>query len=236
MNWGLLALALAPGAAIAFYIYLHDRYEKEPLWLLLRCFLLGALVTVPVLYANIWWRDMGFGMYGSIFETAFYAFISVAGTEELAKFLVTFFFAYLNRAFNEPYDGIVYSVMTAMGFASAENLMYIFQADEAEAQWIGLVRMFTAVPAHATFAILMGFFMGLAKFSTWEKPLLLGAALLTALLFHGAYDFFLFLQHIPLISFGAIVSLVIGIVVSMRVMRINQLLSPFRYRDEPEEA
>ena len=37
----LLALALAPGAAIGLYIYLKDKHEREPLGLLLRSFFFG---------------------------------------------------------------------------------------------------------------------------------------------------------------------------------------------------
>lgn len=38
----LLVLSLAPVVALAIYIYIKDKFEKEPLALLLKC-LLGAL-------------------------------------------------------------------------------------------------------------------------------------------------------------------------------------------------
>ena len=50
--------------------------------------------------------------------TAIYAFGVVALSEELAKFLFLRYFIFKYRAFDEPYDGIVYAVMIGMGFAT----------------------------------------------------------------------------------------------------------------------
>jgi RsiW-degrading membrane proteinase PrsW (M82 family) len=68
---------------------------------------------------------------------------------------------YNNKNFNEPFDGIVYAVIVSMGFATIENIIYVFQYGFAT----GILRLFTAVPAHAAFGILMGYFLGKAKFT-----------------------------------------------------------------------
>ena len=50
MNFlSLLALSLAPVAAIGLYIYLKDKHEREPLILLLISFLYGGLSTLITL-------------------------------------------------------------------------------------------------------------------------------------------------------------------------------------------
>jgi RsiW-degrading membrane proteinase PrsW (M82 family) len=49
----LLALALAPGVAIGLYIYLKDHHEREPIALLIKAFLFGALATLITLAINI---------------------------------------------------------------------------------------------------------------------------------------------------------------------------------------
>lgn len=69
-------------------------------------------------------------------------------------------FAYRRKAFDEPFDGIVYVVMVGMGFATLENIGYVLQ----HGMGTGILRIFLSVPAHATFAILMGDHLGLAKF------------------------------------------------------------------------
>ena len=51
--------------------------------------------------------------------------------------------------------------MIGMGFATLENILY---ADRFGLQTV-MIRAFTAVPAHAIFAIIMGYYIGLAKFN-----------------------------------------------------------------------
>ena len=129
----------------------------------------------------------------------------------------------LLEEFNEPFDGIVYAVMVSMGFAALENIFYVFQFGYTT----GILRAFTAVPAHATFGILMGFFMGKAKFSPSKiKNNLLGLGVAT--IFHGAYDFFLFINFIPGIATGAFISLIVGIFLAKKAIKIHQENSFFK--------
>ncbi|MBI1223205.1 MAG: PrsW family intramembrane metalloprotease [Bacteroidetes bacterium] len=231
---GLLALTLGPGLFVLGWIYIKDKYEKEPLSLLLFAFLAGAVSALQVLHASEWWVRQGFGVSPTnVIATAFYAFVSVGATEEIFKLLVVLIFLFPRKEFNEPFDGIVYCTAVAMGFATAENLLYVYvNSDPSEATWIALMRMFTAVPAHATFAILMGFFIGHAKFNSYRK-MYIGLGFLTASLMHGAYDFFLFIQNIPGMSIGAALSLVIGVRYARKAIAYNQLVSPFNPH-EPE--
>ena len=50
---GLLALAIAPGIAICIFIYLKDKYNREPLGKLLISFLLGMFAIVPALFLQL---------------------------------------------------------------------------------------------------------------------------------------------------------------------------------------
>lgn len=67
----------------------------------------------------------------------------------------------------------------------------------------------------------MGYFMGRAKFSKHKAKLNL-VGLLLAVLFHGAYDFFLFISFISGMWIGAIVSLTIGIILSKKAIKKHQ--------------
>jgi RsiW-degrading membrane proteinase PrsW (M82 family) len=152
------------------------------------------------------------------------AFFIVGLVEELLKFLVIMIVAYKRKAFNEPYDGITYSVMVSLGFATIENILYIFEDREIST---ALSRMFLAVPAHTVFGVIMGFFVGLARFG--KKPILnLVLAVATAAALHGTYDFSLFVDDMPFMALGAIVSLIIGIVLSIIAIRIHRKNSPFK--------
>jgi protease PrsW len=43
----LIAIAVAPGLAIAIYIFWKDKYDREPKRLLLLAFVLGILSIIP---------------------------------------------------------------------------------------------------------------------------------------------------------------------------------------------
>jgi RsiW-degrading membrane proteinase PrsW (M82 family) len=82
------------------------------------------------------------------------------------------------------------------------------------------------VPAHASFAVLMGYFLGKAKFEH-GKAYYAFYALGVATLFHGAYDYFWFISYMPGIWIGAIISLITGVLLSRSAIRIHQAASPF---------
>ncbi|GGI57640.1 PrsW family intramembrane metalloprotease [Winogradskyella haliclonae] len=220
----LLLLAIAPILAISTYIYFQDKHEKEPLGLLIKSFLLGAFVSVLivlVLYL-ITGRFIPITDKFSVWQQFIQAFIVVALSEEFSKYVIVKYYAQPKKDFNEPYDGIMYAVMVSMGFACTENIMYVLDGGTE----VAILRAFTAVPAHATFGILMGYFMGKAKFSNNRIKLNL-AGLGLATLFHGAYDFFLFINFIPGIYIGAFISLIIGLILSRKAIKRHQRDSNF---------
>lgn len=220
----LLLLAVAPAMVIILYIYFKDKFEKEPIPLLFKNFLLGATASVLITFilGVVALYILPVSDTKSFYQQFVKAFIAVALVEEFSKYVIVRYYAQRNKEFNEPFDGIVYAVLVSMGFATLENVLYIFQHGAG----VGFIRAFTAVPAHATFAILMGYFMGKAKFSKNKVQLnLLG--LLVATLFHGAYDFFLFIDFVPGIAIGAFVSLIIGIILSRKAIKKHQNISEF---------
>ena len=221
----LLLLAVAPIMAIIVYIYFKDKFEKEPVMFLFKNFTLGATASILMTFAlsALLFLIIPITDGKSLVQIFVKAFFVVGLVEEFSKYIIVRYYAQRNKEFNEPFDGIVYAVMVSMGFAALENILYVFQHGVAT----GITRAFTAVPAHATFAILMGYFMGKAKFSKNKTELnLLG--LLVATIFHGAYDFFLFINFIPGIATGAFVSLIIGIVLSKKAIKKHQQSSQFK--------
>jgi len=228
----LLALSLAPGIAIIFYIYSKDKYDREPFEPLFISFLLGVVCTVPAALVQRALQpelDLFFSQF-SIAYYALWAYGLVAFSEEGCKFLVLRLYSYRRRAFNEPFDGIVYSVMVSMGFACLENVMYVFEHGLAT----GLLRMFLSVPAHASFGVLMGYHTGLAKFDRPRSARHLWKGLLMAVFFHGSFDFFLFLQQNPnvthyvpaaLLVAGSLITYIIAIRLSLRSIKQQQAIS-----------
>ena len=186
----LIVLGVLPVLIIIFYIYKRDKYEKEPIKLILKAFFFGMLVTVAVLAVayvlkKIIFEDIS---YSSNIEKTFYnAFIYAALLEEGFKFLALILAVWKNNEFNEKFDGIVYAVSVSLGFALVENFLYILPTKDYAAAFS---RFFTAVPGHAIDGIIMGYFVGIAKFSN-KKNLNLFFAFFFAFLAHGIYDFML---------------------------------------------
>jgi RsiW-degrading membrane proteinase PrsW (M82 family) len=220
----LLLLGVAPVMVIILYIYFKDKFEKEPIPFLFKNFLLGAFASISITFilSSIIAVIFDLPNDNNVFQQFIKAFIIVALVEEFSKYIIVKYYAQRNKEFNEPFDGIVYAVMVSMGFAALENVLYVFQHGVET----GIARAFTAVPAHATFAVLMGYFMGKAKFSKNRRALnLLG--LLVAIIFHGAYDFFLFINFIPGTIIGAFASLLVGVFLSRKAIKKHQLNSVF---------
>ncbi|WP_205512052.1 PrsW family intramembrane metalloprotease [Longitalea arenae] len=228
----LLALAIAPGAAITLYIYSRDKYDREPLKPLLISFLLGMVATAPAIYIQVLLKPLLYLQFPgfTIWYYFLLSFIVVAASEEGSKYLMLRCYAYRNKAFNEPFDGIIYSVMISMGFATLENIDYVLNYGFRT----GLIRLFISVPSHGAFAVLAGYHVGLAKFDQPHAIKHIVKGLLLAIFFHGAFDFFLLLQNSSqvkqyvsngLLITGALVAWSIAIRMAVRSIRLHEELS-----------
>lgn len=227
-----IALAVAPGLAICLFIFHRDAYNREPKLNLVISFFFGVFSIIPAYYIET--NFTGF-FDNSAGGTAVKAFFLVALTEELCKFSALRLYSYRQRSFDEPFDGIVYSVMVSMGFATLENLLYVLNsAQNGMGYQVALLRMFLSVPAHATFGVLMGYHVGRAKFNKAREVPLMMLGIFWAVLFHGTFDTFLFWQSTPEVSAitpgillfaGAVVSFVVALRLSWKLIYKHRQLS-----------
>lgn len=218
------AMAILPGLLIIWFIYREDLYEKENWLPLALSFGLGIASTFPVMKMQELFYDMGWKDDGSLWNTLFSAFILVAFSEELVKYVALLIYPYRARFFNEPVDGIVYAIFIGMGFATLENVLYAYRYDMATT----LVRALTAVPAHATFAAIMGYYIGKAKFDPTRRRTYLAKGLFMAIMLHGLYDFFVLQNIDDGLMILSIVILTASILYTLELIRELQQESPFR--------
>jgi RsiW-degrading membrane proteinase PrsW (M82 family) len=187
----LLFISVAPVLIIALYIYIRDKYEKEPWICLLKALLSGFIIVFPIVFVEKQLITVFKGGPG-LDEAAYNAFIVASMTEEGFKFLVFMLFFWRDRNFNEQFDGIVYAVFISMGFAMVENIMYVYRGGYQ----VGYLRALTAVPAHALFGTVMGYHFGIAKFYPGIKRRNnLFFAIAIPFIWHGLYDFLIMGQH-----------------------------------------
>jgi protease PrsW len=182
----LLILSLAPVVIIAAYIYYRDKYEKEPLRLLLKALVAGVIIVIPVIFVEQF-LSLFQPLFPGIFNAAYHGFVVAAFTEESFKFIALYLLFWRTHTFNEKFDGIVYASFISLGFAGVENVLYVFEYGAST----GITRALTAVPAHAIFGVTMGFYAGQARFYDKLKIQLLKKALLLPIFLHGIYDFIL---------------------------------------------
>lgn len=234
MNY--IALALAPGIAICIYFFYKDIYNREPRLNLLVSFILGGLAIFPAAWFE---RTFAYTVDGSLAGVAIFSYAIVGFSEEASKFLGLRLYSYNQKSFDEPLDGIVYSVIVSMGFATVENVMYVQNyAALGRGLEVGLLRMFISVPAHACFAVVMGYFIGKAKFNPAKSFIIMMTGLLLAVFFHGTFDLFLFLPKYSyigrewseiLLGAGALSSYIVCLVLSRRLIRSHKNISKLMF-------
>ena len=212
----ILILSIAPPLLIAYYVYQKDKYDKEPKSLIIKSFLFGCLGIIPAIFLELFAE----GMFTNLF---LYVFIGIALVEEGVKYFFLKKYLFNKPDFNEPMDGIVYAVMISLGFATVENIFYVFNHPGQEIQ-VAIMRMFTAIPLHAACGVILGYFVGLAKFSD-NKNILLYKGLFLATLVHGLYNYFIFLGEGFILS---IIALAVAVYYSKKAINIHQEDSKIR--------
>lgn len=232
----LLILALIPVIALLIFIYLKDKKEKEPLWLLALLFFSGMATSITAVIGEVIGQVV-LGLTLSdlpIFQSILLAMFVVGPAEELGKWFVLWLITWKSKHFDHSYDAIVYAVFVSLGFAGLENVGYVFQNGIGTA----IVRMFFSVPGHACFAVFMGFFYSKAKYakltnkkSAYAWNIVLSMAI--PIVLHGIFDAILFAGRATgddmLAGFSAVVWLgyVIALLICTFILVLNASKNDF---------
>ena len=191
-----LAGAVAPAAFLLHFVYVRDKYEREPLRLVLRVYFISFLTVLPAAILEfIGQAQLNAADQNELVQAALLAFFIVGFAEEGTKFIFLRWLAFKHAEFDEVYDGVLYAVAVSLGFATVENVMYVFAYSELGLR-LGVIvfRALLAVPLHALLGVLMGYYVGRAKFAPdpSSRSRFLWLALVLPALLHGLYDFPLF--------------------------------------------
>jgi len=222
----LVLLALLPVALLLYLIMYMDRNEREPMGLVLKAMMLGALGFIPAVLVETALGWVPFPGRGSIVAALWDSFVKIAPIEELVKMAPVFLLAWGHPQFNEENDGIVYAGASALGFAAVENLFYVLSKGFA----VGAARAVTSLPLHCFAGLVMGFYIGRARFATSGPNKLVALGFLWAYLAHSVYDFLvlskslLALAMLPMVA--ALVFIGLGVLRKGRAMSLARTPAP----------
>ncbi|MCC0783915.1 PrsW family intramembrane metalloprotease [Clostridioides sp. ES-S-0108-01] len=195
MKLDLFLLAIVPILIGMFWIRSKDRYCREPLIHLIKFFLIGVFLSVIIILLED--LLMKFNVFEGYSELIYVSFIVAGLVEEGVKALILIPALIKEKHFTEKLDGIIYSVFLALGFATVENIVYVFSESGNLALQVGINRAVISIPAHVMFAITMGYYISKYKFegNKNKRREYLFMAVLIPILLHGVFDFILMIEY-----------------------------------------
>ncbi|GAB2840231.1 PrsW family intramembrane metalloprotease [Microbacterium insulae] len=162
-----MVLALVPLAGVLLAVRLVDRWEPEPLNLVIFAVAWGAIAAVGIALGVDALLALAFGSSSAPAAEVMSAVVQAPIVEEFGKGLgVYIIFLAARRAFDGPVDGIVYGALVGAGFAFTENIQYFavsfLEGGAADATATFFVRGILSPFAHVMFTSVTGFALGLA--------------------------------------------------------------------------
>ena len=193
----IIITALLPVAILGWWIYRKDSAKPEPLGQLFTAFFYGiGSAFVSMVLAVPLTLMLGFNsieQMNTLGDALSVSLFSAAIPEEVAKLTMLWLFLRKNPYYDEYLDGIVYAACVGLGFAGAENILYLLQSED----WLitGVVRGVTAVPAHFAIACAMGYFYSKRHYG--DRSNLTAACILgVPIIIHWIYDALAFSEGI----------------------------------------
>ena len=207
----LTLLAMIPSVFLLIKVYQADKVEKEPAPLLFKLFIKGLesaffAAVVEALLINFGLNSLvHLGLIegeGSFLYHAIEAFLIVAVAEEGFKYYFLKQTTWNHPAFDYRFDAVVYAVFVSLGFATIENILYVWgsQIESGTGLQLSVYRGVLSVPAHCVFAVAMGIHYGAAKYAQGHEQFDLEEAglrkaFLVPVLMHGFFDFALMMNQ-----------------------------------------
>ena len=186
-----LAFAAVPAVLWLGYFYRQDRIEPEPKTLVGGAFILGVFVVAPLASFVVGLIPIASADLDPLSMQRLLRNILLIGmVQEMAKYVVVRYSIYRHGEFDEPMDGIVYMMACGTGFAVWVNYHRLSGQHHEVYLSIGAAQAVVTTLAHASFAGVLGYVMGRAKFSRRSAPvrgILLMIGLLVAAAFNGQF-------------------------------------------------
>jgi len=182
-----LMLALVPAAIWLTFVYRQDRVEPEPLGVVLFVFLLGGLLgyglALPIeerlLGLHVW-------EHGSSMHAWVNAVAVTATLQTLCAYLAVRYSVYFTDEFDEPVDGIIYTVAAGLGVATVVNVDFLLTHDHV-LPLAGATAIANNALIGVASSVVLGYGMGRARFEPEHAQRWMSGCFLGGVLMHGVF-------------------------------------------------
>lgn len=205
--------------------------------MILKIFLWGAFATIPVFFVQIGLTRLLSNLFiPPIFSAIIYWFLIISLTEEIFKYIIVKIKVLNNYEFDEPLDAMLYMVISALGFAAIENILYLFSPIGIENPTfnyildrtiiITIIRFIGATFLHTLCSALLGYFLALSFLQTKSRLRLAILGIMGASFLHGLYDFSIMtVDGIYKIIIPALILIILAIFVVTKFEKLKKVKS-----------
>ena len=232
----LLCILLAPLPSIIWLaFYLRKDKHPEPNRMVVKVFLLGAIAIAfaALLEQGIYILCQKLSLAQEmVILVVLFAFI-----EEALKYLMVKFGVLKSPDFDEPIDSMIYMIISALGFAAAENIYLLTQISPLSIPIGDTIEFITtrfvgATFLHALASAIMGYFLAASfcKKSKYRKTLFFGG-LIAATILHSIFNYIIILNingQIEVYQRNGLIFVLLltsAIIVSIMFKKINKFRS-----------
>lgn len=221
-----ILFGVLPSLVWLFY-YLKKDLHPEPKRMILKVFLYGVIITIPVFFIQIGFFEIlkqlqSFSLFTSfpIIIDILKWFVVIALVEEVLKYLAVRVMVFNSYELDEPLDIMLYMVVVALGFAALENILYLFSPIDnlsfntiiTTTIAISFIRFIGATFLHTLCSALLGYFLIISFFNLKKRLVLTIIGISLATILHGLYNFSIITLKSP-INFIIPTIIIIGLAI-----------------------
>lgn len=203
MDGALTILAATAGGILPALAWLwfwrrEDSAHPEPRRLIALAFFAGMVTVaavIPIQKFAASWIQASYFFVGA-FSIQTLTFVAWSIIEEIAKFVAAYITVLRRREDDEPIDPVIYMVTVALGFAAAENTLFLLSplAGDSLVQTVmtGNLRFIGATLLHILASAVIGVMIGFAFYEKRRVRIWYTAiGVILACLLHAAFNFFI---------------------------------------------
>ena len=169
--------------------YLRKDVHPESNKQVLEVFLYGMIAAFCAIFIETMFKEV------LAPKSILYIFIGGALVEEYLKYFVVRFEILKNPELDEPFDVMLYMIISALGFAALENILILSKyhpiLELSNTLNITTWRFLTATFLHTLCSGIFGYFLALSFFNLKNRKKIFLVGLFLASVLHGLYNLFI---------------------------------------------